>query len=238
MNETEPFVSVVMPVYNCQNFIQAALESILAQRYPMLEVLVVDDGSTDASAAVAQQYSQVRLFQQANRGIAAARNMALQHARGPFVAFLDADDLWTPGKLRVQFAEFAARPEVEMVTGRTEQFVDSGCTLQLDQVAEAQDGVLAGSVLIRRPALERVGFFDEQLRLGEFIDWQSRAANAGVHSSHLPIIVLRRRIHGGNTVLRRRGERADYIQVVRAHLARKRLSECPANTCNVAQPGS
>ena len=102
---TAPLISCVVPVFNGERYLGEALDSILAQTYRPLELLVVDDGSTDGAAALVTRYrDQTRPLFQPNAGQAAARNLGLSVARGEFVAFLDADDLWHPEKLARQMA--------------------------------------------------------------------------------------------------------------------------------------
>ena len=107
-----PRVSVIVPTYNCARFLGAALESVLAQTYADLEILVVDDGSTDATPAVMEAFAgRVRYLRQANRGVSAARNLGLAQAGGELIAYLDADDRWVPHKLERQLAFLEAHPE-------------------------------------------------------------------------------------------------------------------------------
>src|SRR5512143_4014499 len=116
---SEPLVSVVMPVYNGARYLRQALESALNQTYRPLEIIVVDDGSTDETSAILAEFgSRIRAIRQKNPGSAAARNAALQAAHGEIIAFLDADDLWLPQKLEVQVAYLRAHPDVELVATR------------------------------------------------------------------------------------------------------------------------
>ena len=98
-------VSVVIPVYNAERYIEETLASVLAQTYPQVEIIAVDDGSGDRSVEILRRYGErVRVFTQQNAGAAAARNRGVQEARGKWIAFLDADDLWVPDKLEKQLA--------------------------------------------------------------------------------------------------------------------------------------
>src|SRR5690606_28366702 len=116
-------VSVIIPVYNGERYLAEAVHSILAQTVPTLEIIVVDDGSTDGTARVAQRFGDAVCYvYQPNRGPAAARNRGLERARGEIVAFLDADDLWREGKLACQCARLEADPTLDIVLGHT-QFV-------------------------------------------------------------------------------------------------------------------
>lgn len=114
-----PLVTVVLPVYNAAGTVAQALDSVLWQGYARLDIIVVDDGSTDDTLKVLAPYSQaIRVLHQVNQGPAAARNLALQHALGEYIAFIDADDVWLPGKLHVQVAYLTWHSEIDAVFGR------------------------------------------------------------------------------------------------------------------------
>jgi glycosyltransferase involved in cell wall biosynthesis len=116
---SEPLVSALVAAYNAEPFIEQALRSALDQDWPALEVIVVDDGSTDGTAAVVEAIGdpRIRLIRQANQGACGAVNTALAAARGELLALLDADDVWPAGKLRAQWAVLRERPEVGLVYG-------------------------------------------------------------------------------------------------------------------------
>ena len=117
-----PFVSVVMPVFDCAHYVAEAVASVRAQAWPELELIAVDDGSTDHTpeileALAADRANRMRVVRTTNQGPAAARNHALGLVRGPFIAFIDADDLWPEDKLEVQLGRFRLQPELEIVLG-------------------------------------------------------------------------------------------------------------------------
>lgn len=220
-------VSVVVPCFNAAAYLAAALESIVTQDPAPMEVIVVDDGSTDTSAAIAQDFGRgVRLVRQANAGIAAARNRGVAETAAPLLAFLDADDLWPAASLARRLAVLETRPDAECVFGVIEQFVtpelDAEARSRLAPIAATMPGRFAGSMLLRRGAFVRVGHFDASLRIGETLDWVARAAEAGLVEVPIPDIVLRRRIHGANTVTRERQRQNDYIRALHASLLRRR----------------
>lgn len=119
MSEVSPIVSVVVPVFRSERFIAATIRSILAQTLRDFEIIVVDDGSPDRSIAICKTFTdpRIRYVHQPNRGLAAARNAGIRHARGRFVAFLDSDDLWAPGKLAHHVAHLESRPDVGVSYG-------------------------------------------------------------------------------------------------------------------------
>ncbi len=143
--------------------------------------------------------------------------------RGTLLTFLDADDLWTADKLALQLTMLAALPEMSFVSGSVEQFYEPGIAPASTADALAKHtGALAGTILLRTCDFLRVGLFDPALRVGEFIDWHSRAIHLGLREHRVDQVVLRRRIHGSNTMMQRRDCSRDYLSLLRSHLERKR----------------
>jgi glycosyltransferase involved in cell wall biosynthesis len=224
---TSALVSVVMPCYNGRAYLAAAIDSVLVQDYRPLELIVVDDGSTDGSGDVARGFGPaVVVLDQANLGVAAARNTGLERATGEYVAFCDADDLWTPGSLRARVAALEAPPPCDYAYGMVANFlspdVDQERARSLVFPREPIMGRTAGSLLIRRAALDVVGPFDITRGAAEFVDWVSRIASAGLVGRSVAGVVLRRRVHGSNTTLRSPAKSRDYIRALRDTLDRRR----------------
>lgn len=209
-----PAVSVIIPVFNTERFIAEAIDSVLLQQGAELDVIVVDDGSTDASAERAMAFDGVRVIERENGGIGAARNTGLNAATKEFLAFLDADDVWPAGRLQHMFAALASG--VDAVFGEAVEFGESR------EETPPQPALLAGTLLMRREAAARVGAFQEGLHFGEFIDWWARAEEAGLKVVQIPDVVLRRRIHTTNTGITQAKYRVDYTRVLRAALERRR----------------
>lgn len=226
-----PVISVIVPCYNAAAYVGAALDSLLAQQPAPLDIILIDDGSTDASPEIAAAYGQqLRYYRQDNQGIGAARNQGVRLARGDWLAFLDADDLWTPDSLRLRGQRLADDPHLDGVFGWMECFISPELPASVQErffcPPGAQPARMAGTLLIRRAAFERVGAFDTTLRVGEFMDWIARAQTLGIRlDASLETVVLRRRIHGANTVLTTESLRADYLRLLRASLARRRATE-------------
>jgi glycosyltransferase involved in cell wall biosynthesis len=218
-------VSVVIPVYNCEAYLGEAIESVLAQTYRPIDVIVVDDGSSDRSAAVARSFPEIRCCAQPHAGAGAARNRGVALARGMFLAFLDADDLWARDKLERQMAAFRADPALDMVHSRIRQFHSPELAEDVKARLRGAGSVLSGHVstmLVRRASFDRVGPFPVGWRVGEFIDWYARAREAGLRDMLLPHVAVLRRLHAGNTGIRERGARGDYASVLKAALDRRR----------------
>jgi len=226
-----PTVSVIVPVFNGERFLAEALRSVLDQTLPPDEIIVVDDGSTDGSAALAAQFAAqfpgVRVLQQPNRGVGAALNLGIRHARGDLLAFLDADDRWLPGKLAAQCAVLDAGATVDMVFGHVRQFRQGEGEGQTVVIGEPQAGMGRCAMLIRRAAFTRAGVFSEDPGLPEFIHWYVRAQAAGLHAVILPEVVFERRIHAHNSGGGRSQEelRRSYLRVLRQSLAQRRAEQ-------------
>ena len=188
-----PAVSVVIPAYNAAWCVRKAIDSVLAQDFRDFELIVVDDGSTDDTAAVLSAYGNaIRIVHQINGGLSNARNTGIRESRGEFVAFLDADDWWLPGKLGRQVELMRNRPDLgfSSTTARVED--PDGKLVNVWACAQWQGSFLvhlfgsnadvAGSgsaVVARRELFQRAGYFDESLRSLEDIDmWMRLAAVA------------------------------------------------------------
>ena len=187
-------VSVVLPVYNGARFIRESLDSVLAQTFHDYEVICVDDGSTDDSVAILDEYrQQVIVFRQANAGQGAARNAGVRQASGPYVAFIDQDDRWYPWKLTQQVVAIERDPQAVLVHCNSDrmdaqgQVVQRGATVEEHSRAmESPLGRLLGeglilpsAMLVRRDAFERVGGFDHALRGYEDFDLCARLKQEG-----------------------------------------------------------
>ncbi|HKY43062.1 MAG TPA: glycosyltransferase family A protein [Pyrinomonadaceae bacterium] len=226
MKET-PLVSVIIPVYNYARYLGEAIESVLGQTYQHLEVIVVDDGSTDGSGEVARSFAGLRYCHQVHAGIGPARNKGVEVAQGEFIAFLDADDRWPVEKLDRQLRAFENDPALEMCFGQALQLQngpewEAGVNDKRLDVAGMVPGMVPGTMLIKRDAFLRVGKFQGDWKVGEFIDWYARAVELKLRSLVLPELLLWRRIHDSNQGVRERQSVTDYARVLKAKLDRKR----------------
>jgi glycosyltransferase involved in cell wall biosynthesis len=196
-----PLVTVIMAVYNGEQFVADALQSLMTQNYRPIEILVVDDGSTDATPEIVQSFSCVRYVRQANHGQAAARNRAIGLARGPYVAFLDADDLWPKHKLSTQVGYLESNPSVVCVLGRQEIMfdgIDPPTWMTRDLVFGDLGGVGLLSAVIRTDVLRELGGFNTSYRHAEDRDLFVRLREKGLTTAVIPDVVLFRRFHGLN----------------------------------------
>jgi glycosyltransferase involved in cell wall biosynthesis len=223
----KPLVSALIGAYNAAAYLGDAIDSVIAQSYRPLELIVVDDGSTDGTSEVARSYGDSLIYEfQENAGNGAARNHAVRLASGDLFAFLDADDRFVPGKLDRQWEALAADPGLDLVFGHVREFVSPELTD--DERGSIRPPVpiapwtAPNLMLIRREAFFRVGPFSETLKVGVTVDWYARALEAGLRSLMLPDVVLDRRLHLANNGLRERASRGQYLHVLRASLERRR----------------
>ncbi len=223
----KPLVSVIIPVYNGEKYLAEAIESILAQTYRPIEIILVDDGSTDRSSNIAKVFSEhVYYLYQSNRGCSAARNTGIKKAQGNFYAFLDQDDLWTRDKLERQMADLESDSDLHIVFGHVIHFyspdIDEITKQRTSCPIEKMPGYHHGTLLVSRDAFNHVGLFNEQWECGEFLDWSFRAQEKGYKSLMMPEVMMKRRIHSSNMGILMRDIRPDYIRVLKAALDRRR----------------
>jgi glycosyltransferase involved in cell wall biosynthesis len=224
-----PLVSVMIGAYNAAPYLGEAIESVFAQDYEPIELIVVDDGSTDGTADIARSFAPVKVIQQENAGNGAARNRAVEEASGGLYAFLDADDRFTPGKLSLQKAALDADPGLDMVFGHVREFLspdldDEARATVRPPAPEPMPWTAPNLMLIRRESFQRVGPFTTAVRVGVTVDWFARAAEAGLRHAILPEVVLERRLHTENNGLRERASRSQYLEVIRQAMERRRAA--------------
>lgn len=220
-------ISVLVACWNAERYLGEALASALDQNPAPAEVIVVDDGSTDGSAAVASGFAGVTLVSQPNRGVAAALNRAARHATGEVLTFLDADDLWLPGKLATQVAALRADPGLDGVFAHMRSFVDPALP-EADRTAlrvegAVEPGLVKGTLMLRAAALGRLGPFDEERRFADFIAWYVAASAKGFRWAMLPDLLYLRRVHGGNMGRRERERQHEqYLLAMKDLIDRRR----------------
>jgi glycosyltransferase involved in cell wall biosynthesis len=219
-----PLVSVIVPLHDGERFLGEALDSIVGQDYGAVEVIVVDDGSTDSGPALAADRN-VRLLRQEQRGAGAARNAGVDAARGEILAFLDQDDVWLPAKLRRQVELLTAHPDRICIAQQT-YFLEPGATVPAwfgrTELLEYDHAGWAPSCLaVRRTVFERVGRFEESLHHGSDVDWFARASHLKIPIEKPPETLVRRRIHSGNDSASL-AAMTEFFTIVRRAAARKR----------------
>jgi glycosyltransferase involved in cell wall biosynthesis len=219
---TNVLLSVIMPVYNGAEFLAEAVASITAQAYQPLEIIVVDDGSTDDTAAVAQILGrEIRYLYQPNQGPAAARNAGLAVAQGDLIAFLDVDDLWPADKLAQQMACLHANAATEVVWGKTWLRPYQSDETEFPSLIPNWMPLL-GSLLCRRAVFEQVGGFDPTMRFGEDMDWFIRLREQHVVIEQAPALGLLYRVRPGSLTYNKTLPEVGVFDIVRRMQKRRR----------------
>jgi glycosyltransferase involved in cell wall biosynthesis len=218
-------ISVIIPAFNAEMYIAEAIDSVVRQDVHPAEIIVVDDGSTDGTAELVRRWPDIRLVRQENAGVAAALNHGIRLAQGEMLAFLSADDVWEPHKLRLQIEE--ARHPAHLVFGHMQHFISPEIAAEAAQALvcppDPMPAFSAGTLLTRRGSFTTVGPFSEAFAVGEFMEWYGRAVDLGLRVIMLDQIVSRRRVHAHNhstTALRENS----YAPVLRAIIARRRAA--------------
>jgi glycosyltransferase involved in cell wall biosynthesis len=215
----DPLVSVVIPVFNGERFLREAVQSVLDQQYSPLEIVVVDDGSTDNTAIVARDLPEpVRYLHQTNQGPAAARNRGIEQAQGSLIAFADADDLWPAGKLESQLPLLIKDPQIDIVLGRIQQVILS----EAHEFGETAFSVNLGSAVIRKSVFERIGLFDETMRYSEDVDWFMRARESGAAIVTIDAVTLLYRQHEQNMTRGKSTAELNVLKALKKSLDRRR----------------
>jgi glycosyltransferase involved in cell wall biosynthesis len=221
-------VSVILPVYNGASFLRDAIESALKQTHAPLEVIVVDDGSTDATPKIAQSLP-VTYIRQENQGVSAARNLAIEGACGDYLALLDADDIWEPAKLAVQLDLLAGTRDA-YATCHLTFFTEDGKPppkwFRWDPGHIGTAGMVIPSCwMIPRPVWDRVGQFRKELRVAEDVDWLARAIDSGIRTLISPEVLVRKRLHENNLTGLVKSNTQVWMDTLRQSLQRKRVMQ-------------
>jgi glycosyltransferase involved in cell wall biosynthesis len=224
MIEINPLVSAIIPVFNRQKYIAEAIDSVLAQTYDAIEIIVVDDGSSDDSAVIVKNYNSphIRYHYQKNQGISAARNKGVELAIGEFYAFLDSDDLWMPTKIERQLDAFRSNIELDLVFSKVSQFQEPGTSAKIKFDPNIQMGIIPSSMIIKADSFKQVGGFSIRWRVVEFLDWYARVLEVGLTSQVINEPLTKRRIHDSNIGITEKNSKSAYLYVLKESLNRRR----------------
>jgi glycosyltransferase involved in cell wall biosynthesis len=240
-----PLVSCIIPVYNGERFLAEAIRSILAQTHHPIEVIVVDDGSTDATDRVVStdfaDYADcsgavgtrpiVRYVRQDNAGPVVARNTGIAASRGEYLAFLDADDTWEPTRIGRQLASLAEHPEAAISVCLVQNFFMPGFEPKNDferqhPKNQATPGYLSIGMVLSRATFDRIGPFDISLDHGDGADWFLRARQLGMKDILVREVLVHRRIHGNNmSKTHAAASRDEFLAIIKRSLDQRRKAE-------------
>ena len=215
-------VTVVIPMYQTAAYIAEALDSIHAQTLRPERVIVVDDGSTDLGPAIVAARNDVELLRRPHLGIGPTIDAGLALVRSEYVAILDADDRWLPGKTAIQLACLRDQLELGMVFGHARRFV---MTPAGEQHLDVMPGIYTSGGLFRRSMLDLLGPWMHPEGSHCFFNWYNRTKESGVKELLLPDIICERRIHDSNHgILNRAEQRRAYFTTIKAALDRRRAA--------------
>ena len=226
-----PLISVIMPVYNTEKYVAEAIRSVLGQTWTNLELVCVNDGSTDGSLEILRSFgNRIVLVDCAkNGGIAEARNQGIKAATGEFLALMDADDLWEPEKLSLQMDQFEHDAALDVSFTMMKCFISPDLPDEVKKMRhcppDPMPGYISATAVIRKTSFDKVGYFNPAWRVGEFIDWFEKAKALGMKSTMVDQVLFLRRIHETNTGVTERPSRVDYLRIVKQALDRKKQSD-------------
>ncbi len=226
-------ISVIIPAYNVDNFIGETVASVVAQTWPVNEILVIDDGSTDGTAAwlkdMAGKDARLQVLTSDRMGPSGARNLGLKAATRPLIAFLDGDDVWPRDKVARQMARFTAADRPDVVSGLIQRFrkLEPGTLTPAGEPGEIMAHVNLGACLFRRQVFDIVGFFDERLRHCEDVDLMLRVREAGLKLVIMHEVSLYYRIRPGSLTQTKTSEgqkEVSALMALRLSIGRRRSS--------------
>lgn len=218
-----PRINVIIPVHNGEEFLAETIQSVLDQDQPSLEIIVVDNGSTDGTADIVRRFGdRIRyIYQDNSGGPASPRNKGIRLARGDLLIFLDADDLWPEARLETQLP-YMDDPETEIVLGHTRRFWARKGSQVYDQFTEPELAMKLGASLIRRTVFDRVGLFDATLRFCDDWDWYMRAREMGIRIVVHPEVAIYYRRHDHNLTNQEDLANREFIMTLKRSVDRRR----------------
>ena len=217
-------VSVVIPVYNGERFLRQAIESVRQQTLLPAKVIVVDDGSSDASAAIAESFSEVQLVRLEHGGVSIARNAGIARATGDFIALLDADDYWMPRKLELQLAHALQDPAAGVIMSRQGYLFEGPVPpwFRGPTDGSSEPGYQPSNWFVASSAWDRVGVFQPGLTHSEDTDWLARASDLGVKVVMVDEMLVVHRIHDANASGSASEVKINLLRTLRDSVHRKR----------------
>ena len=212
--------TVIIPLYNTEKYIEEAIQSLIKQTYPIDQIIVIDDGSTDQGASIVKKYPEVELIQQKNQGLKKTLNVGLMHAKGEYIGFLDADDRWSTNKLALQLEILNKQADVDLVFGNS---------LHFKMVADKEKfiAILKGKNLTcglyRKSVFDKIGLFTDQEQLHNFLEFLDRVHAYSLKYIEINDVIYERRIHETNMgIVEKQRQRDQYLATLKASLDRRR----------------
>lgn len=226
-NKKQTLFSVIVPVFNGEKYIGEALSSVFADPFDSYEVIVVDDGSTDNTAAIAKSFPGIRYYYQPNQGVAVAVNNGIGKARGKYLTFLGSDDVWMPGRFARSFEVLESRPDLQVIMGQLIMFLEEGYirpkNIPEEWLEKQMDSAGTGVMTARHAVFKQVGLFNPSYRTGSDTEWLLRAKEMRIDIENVPILFIRRRLHGNNiSTTGTKQAKANVFNMIRESVNRKK----------------
>lgn len=222
----KPLISIIIPAHNGAAYLAEAIQSALNQTHPLIEILVIDNGSKDHTAQIAQSYPEVRYIYLANSDTTYARNYGISLAQGSLIAFLDQDDLWSPDKLTKQLSVIENNSKIEGVVCEQQMFLEPGHKkphwLKQEFLEKTEPAYLPSALLVKRETLEKLHLFNPTFSLTSDVDWFFQAKHSGIEIALLPEALVQRRIHGDNASNRCHVIQKEILSIIRHSLQKRR----------------
>ena len=219
--------SVIIPVYNGSQYLATTLESVLAQTYPLHEIIVIDDGSTNSSPDILRSYGErLRVTRQDNQGVAVARNVGLLQVTGDVINFIDQDDLWPAGRTAALVNALQSNPDALVAAGQVEILYERSRPPESSgQFRNGLARILWGSLCIRKQVFDLLGPLHTGLGYADDVDFMMRRREANIKTVYVDDVTLQYRLHEGNTSFNRSVTNAHLMAALRESLQRRRKEE-------------
>ncbi|BAQ61472.1 glycosyltransferase [Geminocystis sp. NIES-3708] len=220
-----PFISVIIPAFNAEKYLKDAIESVIKQNYQPLEIILIDDGSTDNTAKIAKSFQDIQYIYQENSGPVIARNNGIKIAKGEYIAFLDADDLWTDDHLELLVNCFKKDPYVEVAIGYVQCLLLKEKNEEKEYFEEFSNSTInvnLGAGLYKKSVFEKLGNFDPNLSSSEDVDWFLRIKEANINQIIVSESVLCYRIHDSNVSRDRKNSYSAFLKSLKMSLDRRK----------------
>lgn len=203
--KNNPLVSVIIPVFNSERYLEQSLNSVIKQDYKHIEILVIDGNSTDRTENICKNFSMINFHKQKGKGISDALNYGIEISNGEFISFISSDDLWMPEKLGTQIKLMTINPEIKYTITKVKFFLEPGCKLPKKFNKKFLEGsyiqYILENLVARRSLFDQVGMFDNFFSCGMEIDWFARAKDKNIEHSVLDEVLVYKRVHNQNTTL-------------------------------------
>jgi len=226
---TLPSIAVIMPAHNAATHLRETVQCVLDQRYPELEIVIVDDGSTDGTGTLARGLESCRVLETPGIGPAAARNLAIRSSTSELLMFLDSDDLLGPDAFHASIEALLAAPHAGFAQGYVQNFL-TRTDGSMHIFSRPYRYINIGSGVWRRSVFDRLGLFDESLRFCEDVDFFMRCWEQNVEKVHIERLILLYRRHPGNMTRGLKGAEFGTVRAFRKRIERIARGEYDPNS--------